>query len=156
MKKTIIFILNVLLAFSYSGCRLQNQQVSVEFQHMFDNNFRIILDDAMKERKISREDREFFLDIIKKETETIILEAMTVDEIKEVNSIFLSSKFQEIISKAIKGNTLTQEEKKFLLNVQQASTGFQKFTSKTLQKEIIDNIGKKLEQLRLEKISAKQ
>ena len=156
MKKTIIFILNVLLAFSYSGCRLQNQQVSVEFQHMFDNNFRIILDDAMKERKISREDREFFLDIIKKETETIILEAMTVDEIKEVNSIFLSSKFQEIISKAIKGNTLTQEEKKFLLNVQQASTGFQKFTSKTLQQKIINNIGKRLEQYRQEKLSSMQ
>lgn len=156
MKKTIIFILNVLLAFSYNGCRLQNQQASVEFQYMFDNNFGIILDDAMKTQNISREDREIFVDIIKKATEEIILESMTVDEIKEVNSIFLSPKFQEVVIKVVKGNTLTQEEKDFLSNIQQASKGFQKITSKKLQQKIINNIGEKLEQYRLEKLSAIQ
>lgn len=157
MKKIVIWALGVFIVLSYSGCLLQKQQTSAEFQDMFANNFSVILDDAMKaNKKISQEEREIFGEIIKKAIEETVLAHMTADEIKELNSIFSSPKFQGVIIKAIKGNALTQDEKKFLSDIQQVSTGFQKFTSKTLQKEIIDNIGKKLEQLRLEKISAKQ
>ena len=53
----------------------------------------------------------------------------------------------------MRNEVLTQEDNQFLLGIQKESTGFQKFTSKKVQQQIIKVIGQTLEQIRVEKIN---
>ena len=147
--KNLSFMLTFCLAlFCLTGCNLLKSQSSVEYERLFNNNFDAIIVAALERQNLSPEAQDIAYNILKDSIKETIISNLTANEIKEVNLIFSSPKFRRLVIKVLQNQELTSEERQLISNIQQISTGFQKFTSKELQIKIIENAVKALEEYR--------
>ena len=140
MKKTIIFIGLLVICSLINGCVSFGRSSSPAFQTLFESYFYPILTRSMIRRGIPSEDQEEYCYEIKKRLEKRITKYMSEKEIEEVNMIFSSQRYQNVIKNGISNKSLTEEEQQFLINIESLSSGYSKFISEEMQSIISDTI----------------
>ena len=138
MKKILYLTLIAVMGLLVGACRQIIPSSSKNFQILYNSYYYPIMKNAMSQRGIPKEEQERFCSEVKVKLEQAITSYLTEDEINEVNLIFHSKKFCEVVKRGMENQSLSAEDQTFLTDIVNLSSGFRKFISKDLQTKITE------------------